>query len=40
MLSTFFNFSTTKLTLNKSISPIIKMEHQVGFQTVAVTIVR
>ncbi len=40
MFRTFFNSTTAKLTFYESVSPIVKMKHKVGFQSVAVAVVR
>ena len=37
MFGSFFYFTTAKLTFYKSVASIVKMKHQVGFQSVAVT---
>ena len=39
MFGSFFYFTAAKLTFYKSIASIVKMKHQVGFQSVAVAIV-
>ena len=39
MLGSFLYLTAAKLTFYKSIASIVKMKHQVGFQSVAVTIV-
>ena len=39
MFGSFFYFTTAKFALYQSIASIVKMKHQVGFQSVAVTIV-
>ena len=39
MFGSFFNFTTTKFTFYKSVASIVKMKHQVGFQSVAVAII-
>ena len=39
MFGSFFYFTATKFALYQSIASIVKMKHQVGFQSVAVAIV-
>ena len=39
MFGSFFYFTAAKFALYQSIASIVKMKHQVGFQSVAVTIV-
>ena len=39
MLCSSLKFTTTKLTFNQCITTLIKIEHQVSFLSVAVTVV-
>ena len=39
MFGSFFYFTTAKLTFYKGVASIVKMKHQVGFQSVAIAII-
>ncbi len=36
----FFDFATAKLAFNESVASVVKMKYQVGFQSIAVTVIR